>query len=329
MSLKTGNGIKRDNRRTKNKRTAAHVRARNSARRPANKNVGNRRIRQRRNTQKSITKITLNSWRLVLAILVFSVFSYALIKSNNFDQLKSGLEGHLADLLVNSGFGIEKIEITGQNQVSDDAILRALDIGEKRATLTFDTGAAQRRLENHPWVESATVMRLLPSALKVDIRETSPELIWQKNNRLYLVDGNGDVIAETKDLLDGLPLLVGTGANKDAKNLLSELQAIPELEKNLKAALRISKRRWTLVLQNGTQLWLPERHYGIALRDLIQQRKYLDIFSHNWGAIDLRVSDRIVVRRSMALAAAHRTQSAPSMPELDRDALLSKLNQGI
>jgi cell division protein FtsQ len=329
LSLNFGNGIRLGNRKMKSRRTVGRGRPRASVRRSAGSKAGTWQKRRRGSPKVDSVKITLLSWRLVMILLVFVTMTYALVKGGYIESLKSEVGTRIAKLLTNSGFGIEKIEISGQVQVTDDAIVQALYLPEGGATLTFDTEAAQKRLEKLPWIRRATVMRLLPSTLKVDIVETKPEMVWQKNNRLYLVDGDGGVISQVKQYRIGLPLIIGAGANKDAKQLLTELQTIPDMDRHLKAALRISDRRWTLVLQNGTQIWLPEQHYGIALRDLLQQRKYLDVFTHDWGAIDLRISDRIIVRRSRAMASSRSNSLRFSEFELDRKALIAKINQGI
>ena len=328
MSLKFGKGIKAASRAKKPARMAERTRSRKAVKRSARSTSGTWQNGRHGLLNVKSQKIAVFSWRLVLGLLMLSTLTYALFKGGYIDRLKSETGIRVVKLLKNSGFGIEKIEISGQAQVSDNAVLRALGIGDGISTLTFDTDAAQKRLEKHPWVRRATVMRLLPSTLRVDIEETKPEMVWQKNNKLYLVDGVGDVIAEVKNYRKELPLLVGAGANKDAKQLLTELQTIPEIEAHLKAALRVSDRRWTLVLRNGTQIWLPEQHYGIELRDLVQQRNYLDVFTHNWGTIDLRINDRIVVQRSRAIALGRRNSSQRRALEMDREALLSKLNQG-
>src|SRR6185312_14159280 len=52
----------------------------------------------------------------------------------------------------------------------------------------------QRQLERIPWVESATVMRLLPNRISVDIHERTPVAFVQIGSRISLIDGSGVVM---------------------------------------------------------------------------------------------------------------------------------------
>ena len=57
----------------------------------------------------------------------------------------------------------------------------------------FTVSLAERRaeLERLPWVEHATVMRLLPDRLRVSIVERTPVAFVRQGNHIGLVDGSG------------------------------------------------------------------------------------------------------------------------------------------
>ncbi len=219
------------------------------------------------------------------------------------------------ELLKRIGFGIEKIDIAGQSRVSDNDIIHALEIKEGLTTLNFDTEAAQSRLEELQWVKHARVMRLLPSSLRVDITESIPAYNWQRRGQFYLVDNTGETIARIPGTITDLPLIVGEGAAAQAKQLFSELSFFPEVRNKLHAAIRVGNRRWTLLLNNGRKILLPERHIGLALKDSTAVLTRLQSKSKNWETVDLRLKDRITLRKPIKVVGNRKQEP------LDRDAL--------
>jgi cell division protein FtsQ len=58
----------------------------------------------------------------------------------------------------------------------------------------------------------------------------------------------------------------GRGANTAAAELINHLSAYPELLLQMKAAARVGGRRWTLYLDSGITVQLPERNWMQAVR---------------------------------------------------------------
>ena len=68
-----------------------------------------------------------------------------------------------------------------------DAILAALGIREGGPMLAFDP-AAPRRLEQLPWVRTATVERQLPGRVRIALNERVPLALWQLDGALSVID---------------------------------------------------------------------------------------------------------------------------------------------
>jgi len=87
--------------------------------------------------------------------------------------------------------GSGNIEATGLAEVTRSQMLPAFgaDIGRN----IFFVPLAERRdeLEKIPWVEQATVMRLLPDTIKVNIVERQPVAFVRHGQHIGLVDANG------------------------------------------------------------------------------------------------------------------------------------------
>jgi cell division protein FtsQ len=96
--------------------------------------------------------------------------------------------------MTDARFRIEtasSIQVLGNSQVTRPELLSVFgsDIGRN----IFHVPLAMRRaeLEQLPWVEHATVMRLLPNQLRVAVTERVPVAFVRAGNHIGLVDGHG------------------------------------------------------------------------------------------------------------------------------------------
>ena len=86
------------------------------------------------------------------------------------------------------------------------------------------------------------------------------------------------------------------GAQQAAAELVARLAAVPDIAADIESAVRVSDRRWDLVLASGTRVRLPEGDVSRALAQLTDMRREYEILNQDVVSIDLRLSDRLVVR---------------------------------
>jgi cell division protein FtsQ len=88
----------------------------------------------------------------------------------------------------------DNLEISGVNNVPRAQVMEpfAGDIGHN--VFSVPLGERKKQLEEIPWVESATVMRLLPNRMKVEIRERTPVAFVQIGSKISLIDSHGVVV---------------------------------------------------------------------------------------------------------------------------------------
>jgi cell division protein FtsQ len=87
----------------------------------------------------------------------------------------------------------DNIDISGVRNASRAEVVRVCDdIGRNVFSVPLDERRMQ--LEKIPWVESATVMRLLPDRLAVNIRERTPVAFVQIGAKIHLIDAGGVVL---------------------------------------------------------------------------------------------------------------------------------------
>ncbi len=239
------------------------------------------------------------SWRIAAVCFMSAAALYGLAVGGYAERSSKYAANKMSTLIVRAGFAVDRVTIEGQDRTSNALIVKALGIDRDTSTLAFDTAAAQDRLEKLPMVRSAQVMRLLPSQLHVVLEERVPYAVWQNNSALHLVDQDGTVIETLKKRTHpALPLIVGDGAAKHARDLLDELAHWPNIKSKVQAAVRVADRRWNLKLLNGLEIRLPEGDAARALKKVDQLDSRHKILSGDAVAVDLRLSDRVTIRLS-------------------------------
>ena len=101
-----------------------------------------------------------------------------------------------------------------------------------------------------------------------------------------------------------LPLVVGEQANLRTKEYLALIEAAGPLKSRIRAGTLVSGRRWTLKMDNGMDVRLPEHGAKDALARLVKLEREQGILEKDVIAIDLRMPDRVVVRLTEEAAAA-------------------------
>lgn len=203
----------------------------------------------------------------------------------------------LADL---AGLGLRQVNVTGHRMTPDTAIFDALELSGTASLLRFDSAAARRRIERLPWVRTATVERIFPDEVAVAVTERTPYAVWRKPGGDILIDEEGRELGPTRPgaaAAAGLPVVTGEGAAAAAHQLLRSLSAYPQLLSRLALAERVGDRRWTLTLEPGPTVHLPADDEAGAMLRLMAPRQGGRLIDREVALIDLRIPDRIMLRR--------------------------------
>jgi cell division protein FtsQ len=204
-----------------------------------------------------------------------------------------------------AGFRIASVTILGRKQLSQDEILAIGGVTGRRSLLFLDAANVRDRLKQSPWIADATVLKLYPDRVQIDVTERQAFALWQQ-------DGSVSVIAEDGAVLEpfvarrfaSLPLVVGKGGQTRAKEFLTLLERYPQVRKATRAIVYVGERRWNLRLADGLDVRLPETGVEAALATLARLDRDERLFSRDITAIDLRLPDRITVRLSEDAAKA-------------------------
>ena len=236
---------------------------------------------------------------LVALALIYGVFAGGYVGAAGSAVLASGHR-----MLGAVGFTVQEVTVSGRSRTSPQVIMDELGLERGDLILTFDVAEARAKLERLDWVQSATVTRLLPDTIHVTLIERRPFAIWQRGGRLSVIDREGGVITDGDIAAYGhLPLVVDHGAARHAAALVDTLERQPEFYARVRAAVRVSDRRWNLRLENGVDVRLPEVGAEEALGRLIELDASQRVLSRDIEAVDLRLADRFTIKLSPEAAA--------------------------
>lgn len=195
------------------------------------------------------------------------------------------------------GLGIDQVEIKGQSETSEVDVLEKLALGPFPSILTLDVTGARARIEALPWVREATLRKLYPDTLQIEIKERRPFAVWQREGGFALIDKSGRLITRHVDeRYATLPMVVGEGADEKAAEFVTLMAEFPSLKPRVKAGVLVSKRRWNVVLDNGIEIMLPEEDPADALIQAVALNDGHGVFSREIAAIDMRLPSRLVFR---------------------------------
>ncbi len=199
--------------------------------------------------------------------------------------------------MASSGFGISAIDITGQAVTSEADILSTLDIVPHTSLLGFDAEAARKRLLALPSIESASIRKVYPDRLIVEVAEKTPVARWTVDGTTYLVNASGKrLVTVPSEANADLPLVIGQGAGDDAAVIIRALKMHPLIGKGVAALSRIGDRRWDVLYDTGLRLQLPETGVTQALNRLDSLERDHKILERDLSRIDMRVEGSILVR---------------------------------
>jgi cell division protein FtsQ len=236
-----------------------------------------------------------------------------LLGSTGFGVVKGG---HLADFtaalsdtrnaIANSaGFRITAVAINGRKQLTQDEVLAIGGVNGRSSLLFLDAATVRDKLKANPWIGEATVLKLYPGQIQIDIVERSAFALWQNDGRLAVIADDGAVLEPyLSRRFISLPLVVGKGADTRARDFLALLDRYPQVKSQTKAAIFVGERRWNLRLKDGLDIRLPEHDVGNALAALSKLDKEDRLFSRDIVAIDMRLQDRMTVQLSEDAAKA-------------------------
>jgi cell division protein FtsQ len=224
---------------------------------------------------------------------------FGVVRGGHVEELTQAASDTRNALANSAGFRITTVAINGRKQLTQDEVLAIGGVNGRSSLLFLDADAVRTKLKANPWIADATILKLYPGRLQIDIVERTAFALWQQDGHLAVIADDGAVLEPyVTRRFATLPLMVGKGAETHAKDFLAVLDRYPQVRSVTKAAIFVGERRWNLRLKDGLDIRLPENDVDTALATLSKLDQDDRLFSRDIVAVDMRLPDRLSVQLS-------------------------------
>ena len=127
----------------------------------------------------------------------------------------------------------EQIELTGNHVVTREAVLRPFAQDRNRSVLQIPLDLRRGQLEQIPWVESATVHRILPNRIRVELTERTPVAFARNGNEVELIDPHGVILDRPQDADYQFPVVTGVSEGFTRDQREKRMQLFQEFMKDI------------------------------------------------------------------------------------------------
>ena len=239
------------------------------------------------------------AWLVVRTVMMAMLAAYATYQGVTLIAAAPSLQiGHMT--------------VRGHERLSTGEVVALVEGLRGQNILAVDLGQWQQKLLSSPWVERATIRRVLPSTVEITVTERRPMGIARIGTTMYLVDSRGVIIDEygpsyadvDLPIIDGLAAspqdggsIVDVARAEFAARVIGALSARPDLQQ-LVSQLDVSNLHDAVVLLDGDPALLRLGDTGFVAR--LQQ--YVDLapaLRERVTAVDyvdLRFDERLYVR---------------------------------
>ncbi len=238
-------------------------------------------------------------------LLLFAVFNLALILTHDW-------------LTQTSLLPIETVQVKGARRLADETVRQRAGIAMDGNILAVNLGTARRRLQAHPWIAEARVMREIPTGIVIRVREHECAAVLNLG-RQFLISAEGIVFKERQNgECSEVPLISGIdyadlgfeghapGAALDAalalleeseawrdpggQHKIREIRADPDLGLTLFVAPPGSHPAYRTIIL-GFANWPHKSRKLAAIRSYLKRRRLMP----DARIFNLRDPDRIVI----------------------------------
>jgi len=152
-------------------------------------------------------------------------------------------------VLAASTFTVQQVIVRGNAQLSTGEVIALVGGLRGQHLLRADLEAWRDRVMASPWVSEATLRRVLPSTVEIDVVERLPLAIGRLGGRLYLLDAEGTIIDEygpqyaefDLPIVDGLDEGAGAATPPDPAKVGLVARVIESLSADRVLAARLSQ----------------------------------------------------------------------------------------
>jgi cell division protein FtsQ len=125
----------------------------------------------------------------------------------------------------------EQISVTGIHNVPREEVLKLFVHDRNRSILRIPLDTRRTQLQEVPWVEEASVQRILPNHLRVEITERTPIAFFRNGTELTLIDAQGVLLDRPEGEDWRFPIVTGLSENMPREERQKRMQTYLEFMK--------------------------------------------------------------------------------------------------
>ena len=250
-----------------------------------------------------------HAWMAIRALAVLMVVGYG------------GYRG-VTSIAAAQTLQVSHLVVRGHQRLSTGEVLALVDGLRGQNILTIRIGEWQQKLLASPWVESATIRRVLPATLEIMVHERAPMGIGRIGTSLYLIDAKGVIVDEygpayadiDLPIIDGLAAappdggeLIDAARTEFASRVIASFGSRPELAWRVSQSDVSDLHNAVVILDDDTALLrLGDADFVARLQQYLDLQPALRERLASIDYVDLRFDERLYVRPVKALPARAR-----------------------
>ena len=137
--------------------------------------------------------------RLFLWIFIGAVFITVSVLAGRFALYSPQMQ------LIKS----DQIDVAGNHVVARESLVNIFYGDRGKSVLTVPLEERRDKIRDIKWVESASVQRILPNRIRVEITERNPIAFVRNGSEVALIDGHGVILDRPTDLDARFPIVSG------------------------------------------------------------------------------------------------------------------------
>lgn len=127
----------------------------------------------------------------------------------------------------------DQIDLSGNHTVARESVVNAFYSDRGQSVLSIPLDKRRSQIEQIGWVESASVQRILPNRLRVEITERTPIAFLRNGGEIALIDSHGVILDRPVDLDPHFPIVSGVSDSLPRDERERRMQTYQELERSL------------------------------------------------------------------------------------------------
>jgi cell division protein FtsQ len=217
----------------------------------------------------------------------------------------------------------DQIEVNGNHIVAKEDIQKLFVRDRNQSVLKIPLDKRRSQIEELPWVEDASVQRILPNRVRVFITERTPIAFFRNGTQLTLIDAHGVLLDRPEGEDFHFPIVTGLSESMPREEREKRMQTYLEFTKDVDLVKPGSSDRISEIdlssprdlrvvltgLSSGTDDHAVTVHFGPSdftnkYRMLIENFAQWQANSGTVHSIDLQYSRQVVVNPDTSISAA-------------------------